>query len=276
MTSEWNRVTRAAPCPVCKKADWCGVSADGAAACCMRVQSERQAKNGGWIHRVGLLPPVPRRPSPRPLEHKLEPSIDAPGIWQSYRKDPAVTTTGDAALALGLPPWTVWELGAGIDPHGNLAFPMHDGHLDVIGIRLRSADGKKWAVKGSRAGVFVPWRYRPSDWNNNGHVVVVEGPTDASAVLALNMIPIGRPSCLGGEQTLLEAARALGATSLTIVADNDGPGVMGARRLCTTLDGSGIRWRLVTAGGHKDMRQWWQAGLTRPMVELQWAQAQWR
>jgi len=276
MTSEWNRVTRSAPCPICKKADWCGVSADGAAACCMRVQSERQSKNGGWIHRVGLLPPVPHRPAPRPLEHRLDPTIDARGIWQSYRRDPAVTKIDASAIALGLPPWTAWELGAGFDPQGNLAFPMYDGRLNVVGIRLRSSEGKKWAVKGSRAGVFVPWRYRPSDWNNRGHVVVVEGPTDASAVLALDMIPIGRPSCLGGEQTLLDAARTFGATSLTVVADNDGPGVMGARRLCATLAGSGIRHRLVTAGGHKDMRQWWQSGITRQMVELQWTQAQWR
>ena len=274
MTSEWTRVTRAAPCPICQHGDWCGRLADGAVACCMRVQSERPAKNGGWIHRLRDLPPS--RPPPRPLPQALAPTIDAPAVWRKYRRDPAVSITGDAALALGLPPWTVWELGAGIDPDGNLAFPMHDGRLDVVGIRLRSGDGKKWAVKGSRAGVFVPWRYRPGDWDNRGHVVVVEGPTDASAVLALHMITLGRPSCLGSEQTLLEAARTFGASALTVVADNDGPGVMGARRLCANLAGSGIRHRLVTAGGHKDMRQWWQAGTCRADVEMQWAQAQWR
>ena len=276
MTTEWKRVTRAAPCGICRRPDWCGVSADGSAACCMRVQSDHPAKNGGWIHRVGALPPVPRRPELRPCDEALEPTIDAHGIWETYRMDPALTATGKAAVALGLPPWTVWELGAGMDPHGNLAFPMHNGRLEVVGIRLRSKEGKKWAVKGSRAGVFVPWRYRPHDWSNNGHAVVVEGPTDASAVLALHLIPIGRPSCLGCEQTLLEAAHAMGATALTVVADNDGPGLMGARRLCATLTGSGIRHRLVTAGGYKDFRKWWQAGLTRQMVELQCAQAQWR
>jgi hypothetical protein len=48
----WNRVTRRAPCPICHKHDWCTVSADAAVACCMRVASSHQLKNGGWFHRL--------------------------------------------------------------------------------------------------------------------------------------------------------------------------------------------------------------------------------
>lgn len=275
MVNQWIRVSTKEPCPICGKPDFCGVSADRTVAVCMRTQSDRETKNGGWLHRIRDRPPMPTRPLPPPDDSRLAPAIDARAIWQDYRAG-NVQATGDAAALLGLPPWTAWEMGAGIDPQGNLAFPMRDGNLHVTGIRLRNARGEKWAVKGSRAGVFTPVRYNPQDWENNGHAVVVEGPTDAAAVIALDMIPIGRPSCLGCEQILIDAARTLGATALTVVADNDGPGVMGARRLCVSLSAAGVRHRLVTAGGYKDMREWWRAWTTRKTVELQWAQALWR
>jgi hypothetical protein len=273
--SQWIRVTPKEPCPVCGKGDWCGLSQDRTLACCMRTESGTTVKNGGWLHRIGGRSPIPTRPLPPPDDSLLAPAIDAQAIWTGYRTG-SLCATAEAAVALGLPMWTTWEIGAGIDPQGNLAFPMRDGNLAVTGIRLRSADGKKWAVKGSRAGVFTPTRYNPQDWENAGHAVVVEGPTDAAAVLAIDLIPIGRPSCLGCEQILIDAARTLGATALTVVADNDGPGVMGARRLCTALAAAGVRHRLVTAGGHKDMRKWWQTGTTRKTVELTWAQALWK
>src|SRR5262245_44130080 len=36
----WVRVSGRSPCPICKHADWCCVSADGALAKCMRVEAE--------------------------------------------------------------------------------------------------------------------------------------------------------------------------------------------------------------------------------------------
>lgn len=49
----WNRATRRNPCPICAHSDWCGTSADGTLACCMRVAGQRKARNGGWLHRLG-------------------------------------------------------------------------------------------------------------------------------------------------------------------------------------------------------------------------------
>lgn len=277
MNTTWKKVTRAAPCPICHKPDWCGVSEDGTAVCCMRIQSDKDSPNGGWIHRTGTPLPFPSRAPVKPLPDALAPRIDADAVWQRFRKSSfALEETAAHARLLKLPPWAVWELGAGIDLAGNLAFPMYDGRLKVCGIRLRSCDGQKWAVKGSRQGVFVATRYGPQEWGNAGHAVVVEGPTDAAAVLALNMIPIGRPSCLGCEETVAEIAKKIGATTLTIVADSDGPGVAGARKLSLTLTAARIRHCLVTAGGYKDMRRWLQDGVTPSAVKAQWAQALWK
>ena len=49
---EWHRVTKMNPCGICKKPDWCTVSEDGSAACCMRVESDKLAGNGGHIHKL--------------------------------------------------------------------------------------------------------------------------------------------------------------------------------------------------------------------------------
>src|SRR5262245_12041911 len=44
------RVKRGRPCPICEKTDWCSVSEDGEMAICMRVQSEHETRNGGYLH----------------------------------------------------------------------------------------------------------------------------------------------------------------------------------------------------------------------------------
>lgn len=44
------RVNSRNKCRICGHADWCGVSEDGNVAACMRVMSEKQAKNGAYLH----------------------------------------------------------------------------------------------------------------------------------------------------------------------------------------------------------------------------------
>jgi len=47
----WKRVSRAIPCSVCGKPDWCTYT--GSSACCMRIESLRPLRNGGWLHAGG-------------------------------------------------------------------------------------------------------------------------------------------------------------------------------------------------------------------------------
>ena len=54
--SNWKRVSRDEHCPICGKPDWCTVTTDGMIACCMRVEAEKQAANGGWIHNLSDTP----------------------------------------------------------------------------------------------------------------------------------------------------------------------------------------------------------------------------
>ena len=58
----FTRVSKSHPCPVCKKPDWCRVFGDGWVEC-MRVQSDRPAKSGGWMWRLR----AESTPHPSPL-----------------------------------------------------------------------------------------------------------------------------------------------------------------------------------------------------------------
>ena len=48
MELSFRRVSKADPCPQCGKPDWCTVGDYGVV--CMRVQSAKAVKNGGWFH----------------------------------------------------------------------------------------------------------------------------------------------------------------------------------------------------------------------------------
>jgi hypothetical protein len=58
---------------------------------------------------------------------------------------------------------------------------MNDGKRSVIGIRLRNDLGRKWAVTGSRQGLFLPGPHPGQT------VLIVEGPTDAAAAVDLGV-----------------------------------------------------------------------------------------
>jgi DNA primase len=61
-------VTPSAPCPICKKPDWCSVSNNGEVVICMRVGdgARKATRNGGWLH-LTTDPTAPRRPYVAPI-----------------------------------------------------------------------------------------------------------------------------------------------------------------------------------------------------------------
>lgn len=63
--SLWRSVNRRNPCQICDHPDWCRFTDDGALARCMRKQSMRPTRHGGWLHvlRYDDVPP-PRPPVP--------------------------------------------------------------------------------------------------------------------------------------------------------------------------------------------------------------------
>jgi hypothetical protein len=233
----------------------------------MRTESERRLGNGGWLHRLGrdmLGAPVRAQPA-APKRHLS--AVTLGNTWARWACTTEDVHVEGLAGRLGVKPEALRSLGVcWAWPHEAWGFPMFDGYEDFAGMRLRSDEGEKWALRGSRQGIFLP------DAQPQGDVLVVEGPTDAAAAVSLGFHAIGRPSCTGGAREIGVYCRRRGIKRVSVLADNDGPGISGARALCGQV---GLPARLVVLLA-KDLREWVKNGATRQAVEACLAAHSWR
>lgn len=262
---KWIRTTRSKPCPVCEHTSWCSISEDGAVVCCMRTESPKPCKSGGWFH--SLREPVKYTPAPKksPPRETIE---DFGALAAQYVDD--LIHIDKLAEELGVSIRSLERLEAGWN--GNVTFPMRDGRERIIGIRVRGSNGK-WCVRGSRSGLFWPEGiYSGSDWM----LVVCEGPTDCAALLDMEFDAIGRPSCLGGVDYIIEFLKGR-RRDVIIMADKDEPkkrpdgsvwypGQEGAAILSEAILPFVKSLKIVKPPFHKDIRAWRNAGATRETV----------
>lgn len=294
---DWVRVSKREPCKICSRGDWCGITRDGSVAHCMRVESPHPCPSGGWFH---FLKERPQRPTAR---HGPKPPVrqrrlfDAERAMAGFRaefegdgvKRDIFDSLIEIADDLRLPAACIDRLLVGRSAfHGAWAFPMLDGAGKTVGIRLRAYGGSdKWAVGGSRDGLFYDPDVQPSEAAYNGvkgrEIVVVEGATDCIAGYALGLPCVGRSACSTGGEALRELCARLMVTRVTIVSDNDDykfrpdgtpwrPGIEGAQALARQLRRT---YRIVTPP-KKDLREWYYSGLN---AETFWMVAdfqQWR
>lgn len=263
MRSDWRRVTKQHPCPICGKPDWCLVSADGTAAICPRVSdgAEQEIRGSGWLHKVGGQP-VTQLPAPPPARKRSTAELGA--LMQTYKAAATKYRRENLANRLGVAAPALTRLGMGwSEPHGAWAFPMYDQSYGVCGIHLRDRDGNKRAVSGSSNGLFLP------SLSFRGILVVCEGLSDTAAMITLGFEVVGRQSCLGqvGSIAAIVGTRIdrHGYSSVAIMADADRAGRQGARTLAAELPP--IPTRIVTPpDGLKDARAWLNAGAKREDV----------
>lgn len=272
------RASKEKPCPICGKPDWCFTNDTAEVAICMRMESRHPAQNGGWTH-VIAAPRAPGQPRRLPMPTKPRPSIDAAGIMAAWRKDTDPGMIYDHAQQLGVSPDAILNLGIAWAPeHGAWAWPMKDGHGKTIGIRLRAESGKKWAVKGSKDGIFYS---EPS--TETVAAMICEGPTDAAAAITIGFWAVGRSACLTGTDHIRDLFIRHNIRLMVIVADNDEPkvlpgdtfwypGIEGAKRLAQSIR-KGAKIILPPA---KDLRQWVRDGATRADVEALMGDSTWR
>jgi len=252
---EWLRVSKVLVCPICGKGDWCSIGVGGEKAICMRTPSSKECKSGGWYHKLKDItaPIVVDKPEP-----KIE---DFTGII------PAISTKhiNELAAQLGLTATSLRKMGVGYD-RGNYLFPMKNADEKVIGVRVRNKDGKKWSIKGSRNGLFIPVDYLY--WSIDT-LYICEGATDCAALLDLGFEAIGRPSCSGGT-SIIKKLLVKKKRHIIIVSDNDEPkqgtngivycpGQEGAARLAREIKGLCYTIQIVKPPV-KDIRQWLVSG----------------
>lgn len=270
----WLRVSKNAPCQVCGKPDWCGISADGAVAVCMRVASMYPAANEGHVHRLRERDePLPVRrvrtirvaPAPTDLGH----------LARQYQAALSLDRLDALALQLGLHADALRAVGVGwisadaVRAMGIewakdvFAFPMFAGNT-CVGFRVRDPrSGCKWHLTGTKAGLF-----RVSEQNGTvpPPLFVVEGATDSCAAWQIGLRVVGRPSCTGGTTLVARVAHGL---DVVVVADFDshGAGRRGAEALASALLPTVRTLRVIEPPvGLKDLREWVRRGATRADV----------
>jgi hypothetical protein len=258
----FTRVSKAKPCPICQHGDWCRVFADGWAEC-MRVQSATPAKSGGWMHRLGEAPR--RCPSPPPPQYPT-PTINATALMRAWAAATSPAALAEFAASLGVSAAALAAVGAAwAAPHAAWAFPMCDGHGNAVGIRLRNDLGK-FAVRGSRQGLFL------ADGPAHETLFICEGPTDTAAAVDLGLFAAGRPNCCCGGAELRTYAQRHGCRRVVVIADNDKPGLDGARKV-----GGELRLPFaIYVPPAKDVREFVRLGGTRAMIENTLKETLWR
>lgn len=232
MSQIFPHVTPQHPCPICQKPDWCQFG--DRAIKCMRVESRHTCPSGGWWHFYDSW--VKPDFVPRTIERPKQ-SVDCAAIMLRLKNETDFRLIGDFADSLGVTTSSLITLDvAYCKEKAAWAFPMKGGDGKVIGIRLRNMLGFKWAVTGSRQGIFIPSEsvMLPTDKT----VYLPEGPTDTVAMLSLGLYAVGRPNCMCGGDQLKIAIRRLGFRKVVIVADNDGPKENGGKWSRPGLDGA--------------------------------------
>jgi hypothetical protein len=232
----WLRVSRAKPCPVCEKPDWCMVSGDGAVAVCCRIESHQPMRSStGWLHRLRPDDDYRQslwRRSRRPRQHDTPERKDLAGLARRLYR--AMTDDAYAWLSdhLGVSVESLHLLRVGWSPSRRAySFPMRSPDGQIVGIRYRSLEGAKYSETGGHEGLF----FQPSELTRD-YLIVVEGASDTAAMMTMDYRSvIGRANCVGNASQIVTLYRRLMPRRVVIVPDNDEPGISGAESLASIL-----------------------------------------
>ncbi len=230
------------------------------AVICARVESDRRCGAAGWLHRLRV--DETWQPTMRSVQIPLLPSNNAVAVDFDRLVERCSAAMNPAALGrlasdLGLSVRSLSRLSVGWSTkHGAWSFPMRHPGGDVLGIRLRFPSGRKTAVTGGRDGLFLP-----RDLQVSQRLLIAEGPTDTAALLDLGFAAVGRPSCSGGVQLLVDLVKRTPGAEVVIMADGDGPGRNGGESLAAALLAYSATVRVITPPDEfNDVRQWRQGG----------------
>ena len=264
-SDNWTRVSREYPCPICEKPDWClyaGPPDAPTAVICPRIESEKRCGEAGWLHKL-------RDDDNWNFSRTVRiPASEVPDdsfgrLARRYEDDMEPAFLAQLAKDLGLSTTSLRRLGVGwAKDYEAWSFPMSNANGHVTGIRLRRRDGSKFAVTGSKAGIFLP-----RDLASPRRLLVCEGPSDTAAMLDLDFEAVGRPSCNGGAALIRELATRMMPQEVICVADSDAPGLRGAEELACGLSLYCPSVRvLVPPNGINDARAWKASGATHDAI----------
>jgi len=209
---------------------------------------------------IGYIWPRTEKSIALPESKPPPPVINARRIIEEWTNDTPDEWLEEQAYKLGVTVQSLRDLEACYSPKDRAtAFPMRDGYGNIVGIRLRSDGGFKWAVTGSHQGIFLP------RCDSLRTAYVCEGPTDTAAALSIGLWSVGRASCSAGLSDIPKVFKRLKIQRAVIVSDNDShdAGLKGAAMLGRQL---GIPYCILMLPC-KDLRAFVRSGGTALMLE---------
>lgn len=222
---KYRRVDADCPCPVCGHTDWCLIQRNGRQVVCARVESGKRFGEAGWIHsaKVRNIPPAKQKVYLSPAQIRAS----VRGAY-STRHDPMFVRH---AKSLGLPLAALLDMRAGYDDGAAaLVFPLFDRHQQLAGVLYRRMDGRKWFLRGGRAGVYLGRNFTLSK-----PIWISEGPTDGAALIALGFDNVlGRFNRCHGMKQIVSMVGESGQP-VVIVSDADEAGRANSVELANRL-----------------------------------------
>lgn len=130
------------------------------------------------------------------------------------------------------------RFGVGITQSGWMTFPVYNQFERVVGIQ-KHKKGKKIYYEGSNEGLFIP----NLRWNKCKKLFISEGVKDGVSLLKLKLFTLARPNCEPNVDLVTGwiEYRDLEDIPKVIVADNDAPGIDGAKELWRNMNNSIIK-----------------------------------
>jgi hypothetical protein len=264
----WIEATRARPCPVCCKPDWCTATADGGTIHCRRGgdlaappgfrRKDTASDGAARFVRIGQSDSLAYDPAVYRVPVTTKPVRKTPSrCWAADAEEFAAAARGRLHLLaadLGVRLDVLEAMGVGWTGSA-WSFPSRDGDGEIIGIATRHPDGSKKAMRTSGIAIF----YAPERWSqSDGPIYVVEGASDTAALTGLGLAAVGRPSNTGGAAHLARLLREWPAhRGIVVVGERDEkpdgawPGRDGAVRVAETLAAMlcrDIAWTLPPEG----------------------------
>lgn len=293
----WTKFTRQNPCPICghptsNRLGVCKLSPDESVVLCFHVESGCMTrKDGSKVaakDSMGWMHSLKRNTKPRTNGEKIKTRQDTHltvSECRSYQaqfvKQLKPEQLSELAAALKVSTESLKAYGVGFDEFTEcFSFPMQNGKKQPIGFHLRSIDGKKMAVKGSRNGIFIPSTYdcvEPDFMTDASPLLLLmpEGVSDSCACYDLGFRAVGRPSNVGGVEyivELLENDPPRMRQDVVVVGENDPvkwsadgipycPGREGCLRLADAIHKYCATIKIVRPPDSvKDIRQWLVSG----------------
>ncbi|MFC1782020.1 hypothetical protein ACFL02_00355 [Planctomycetota bacterium] len=259
MRDGWKRVNRQNPCPVCGKSDWCLISEDGRAAICPRVESNKRAGEGGYLHRLTDTMNRPRRPYR--VSIKSDKLQDLTKLARQYQTEAEKTSKIEVlAKNLGLSSESLRRLGVGwYERESCWVWPLSNAQGRIVGLNRRFANGQKQIIASHKTGLYLP---NNLPVNMAGMTLLVtEGGSDTAAGLDLGFWSVGRFNCTHGAGLLRKLLRDRQPSTVVIIADQGGPGKRGAEGLASALlPYTSILKVIEPPKLYKDLRDWLRGG----------------